>query len=497
MNPTDELLISAAVRGFTIFLAGWLVLSAMRRSSAAARHQVLLCMLAAAAIAPFANVVVPKWKVVPDLQPAIESITPFSFSTGEIGTSESAPSRTRRIDPSGNTTAPHPASSVAPRFILPSIAYLLTILWLCGATILLARPLVGLLSLSLLRRRSHAADLPIEEITRELAARIGLRKTPSVHISSTEIMPMAFGVFCQGILLPSSSRSWTEDRLRIVLLHELTHLSRRDPAALLVSRIALTIHWFNPLAWLTARRLHIEQETACDDAVLSRGVTAPDYAGEVLAFSTGMTVPRFAAPVPTMAKRGELERRIVSILDTTRNRRSLSPAAKFNITLLTALLGTPLVNLGAEEITARTKSRGRILDRNGVVLAETTAAGVRHYPYKALAVHIVGIVNETDPSDISGRLGVEESFDDTLRRGGDLKLTLDARIQSTVEKVLRDADIGRGCAVVTDPSNGDILASVSIPSFDPNQWFQQVDELRRHPFHPFWNRTLTARPPGA
>jgi cell division protein FtsI/penicillin-binding protein 2 len=170
-------------------------------------------------------------------------------------------------------------------------------------------------------------------------------------------------------------------------------------------------------------------------------------------------------------------------------------AAKFLLPL-TALFAAPFIS-SADETPARTGPRGRIRDCNGVVLAETTAEGLRRHPYKALAAHIVGFADESKPTKAAGKFGVEATFDDTLRRGADVKLTLDARIQTVVEKTLRDAGVGRGCALVTDPSSGDILASASLPSFDPDHAVGRFDQLLRNPFRPLWNRNITSRAPGA
>ena len=92
----------------------------------------------------------------------------------------------------------------------------------------------------------------------------------------------------------------------------------------------------------------------------------------------------------------------------------------------------------------------------------------RVYPHSTLMAHVVGV---TDP-DNHGLAGIEKSFDQPLRSGeDDLKLSLDVRVQHAVRESLA-ASVTRfraaaGSAVVMDSQNGEILAMVSLPDYDP------------------------------
>jgi penicillin-binding protein 2 len=152
----------------------------------------------------------------------------------------------------------------------------------------------------------------------------------------------------------------------------------------------------------------------------------------------------------------------------------------------------------------------------GVIVAER---GSRVYPLGALACHILGYVRLPDdqraseeerrgwdyymPDDFGGA-GVEKSFDKYLRgrpgvrtiqknergrivgevkgsfepprKGNDVYLTLDARIQYIAEKALREGNIGRGSVVVLNPQTGEVLAMASIPSYDPNRFIPSIKQ---------------------
>jgi len=84
--------------------------------------------------------------------------------------------------------------------------------------------------------------------------------------------------------------------------------------------------------------------------------------------------------------------------------------------------------------------------------------------------------------------------------GKNLYLTLDAAVQATAEKAFAD---NTGALVAIDPRNGDVLAMVSIPTFNPNLFVNGLDSstyraLRNSSDRPLFNRALTGQyPPGS
>ncbi len=147
--------------------------------------------------------------------------------------------------------------------------------------------------------------------------------------------------------------------------------------------------------------------------------------------------------------------------------------------------------------------RGQILDRNGVVLAEThiSSDGIaaRRYPYPqtasvvgyySLRYGVGGIEAEYDPA-LRGTQFLSPSqslLDRTLHRplvGGDVRLTLDLAVQKTTALALEKQ---QGAAVVLDAVTGDVLALVSAPSFDPNTLDAHWDTLSTDPASPLLNR---------
>ena len=132
------------------------------------------------------------------------------------------------------------------------------------------------------RRTEVVTDAPWLPLARALAADLGVIAAFVFLRSPRATMPMAWGILRPAVLMPADADEWPVERLRIVLLHELAHVSRRDCLTHLLAQVACAVYWFNPLAWMAARRARAERERACDDLVLAAGTRGSDYAEELL-----------------------------------------------------------------------------------------------------------------------------------------------------------------------------------------------------------------------
>jgi len=124
---------------------------------------------------------------------------------------------------------------------------------------------------------------------------------------------------------------------------------------------------------------------------------------------------------------------------------------------------------------------GKVCDRNGVVLMKMEwkddGTIVRKFPFKAFAAHLL--------SDLRA--------DVLPKQGETVFLTIDVRAQVAAETALRA--VPRGCAILVDPKNGDVLAMASVPSFDPGAFDEKV--LSEDETAPLVNRATSAYAPGA
>jgi TonB family protein len=189
-------------------------------------------------------------------------------------------------------------------------------LWLVFAGAALAPLLAAHLRVrALVRRAKPNQDAEWSALLNELCGQIGLARVPTALIHPESLMPMAVGIWRPAILLPCDCQDWTLSRRRMVLLHELAHIARRDLATQLVARLTAACWWFQPLSWIALRLLRRESERACDALVIQSGIRPSDYAVELLAIAQTFTAcPQLSAAGIAFAPTDALEGRLRSIL---------------------------------------------------------------------------------------------------------------------------------------------------------------------------------------
>lgn len=151
-------------------------------------------------------------------------------------------------------------------------------------------------------------------------------------------------------------------------------------------------------------------------------------------------------------------------------------------------------------------SRGDILDRNGKVLATNDENGQREYPYGEAAAHLVGYIRGITADELEshkgegytessliGKTGLELAFEDRLRGkngtgikivdadenivesiaetdvedGEDIKTTIDIDLQ---KNIFDEFDGDNGFSIAMNSKTGEVLAMVSFPSYDTNNF---------------------------
>ena len=101
-------------------------------------------------------------------------------------------------------------------------------------------------------------------------------------------------------------------------MHEMEHVRRGDTVVQLAARIVCALYWFHPLVWIAWRRLCLESERACDDAVL-RDSGRTEYAEQLVTLA-GRLSSHAWLPGVSMANRSDLSARIAAILDSGQSR---------------------------------------------------------------------------------------------------------------------------------------------------------------------------------
>jgi beta-lactamase regulating signal transducer with metallopeptidase domain len=364
------LLALTAAKATLLLAFAYLLNFAFRRFSAATRHLLWTSALCASLVLPFMSFI-QVWEV--PILPAQISALGNSGGKGSIANVaalevpearvprdlavSSEASDVLRAKPESQTgavflaetstalDAPEPesprqqkATALWPRVVNWTLA-----VWLAGVLLFLFKLLTGFAATNLLTRRAvEFADPSLTGLFSSLLLEVNLKSKVRLLRSERTSMPVVYGIWRPAVLLPAEAEGWSEERQRMVLLHELTHVTRRDCLTQLLAQVACAFYWFNPFVWFAARRLRVEREQACDDFVLSIGTKPSDYANHLLEIARSMqerSIFKWSQTTSVaMARRSQLEGRLLAILSKENKRGAVSRAAAMSLVALTCVL---------------------------------------------------------------------------------------------------------------------------------------------------------------
>jgi HEAT repeat protein/beta-lactamase regulating signal transducer with metallopeptidase domain len=367
MNPISMLFTGTGplflflAKATVLLIAAVLAMIPLRRSTAGARHLVWLAALVGVLALPLLSRV--QWLrlgVLPsslagpasaELLPppalpsvSIESPAPVAVAVSIVppAAAPALPAAPATVDvaiapPAG---APVLAGPIAdPPFATSSILTIVAIAWAGVAFALVGWLVAG--ALSVRRIVATATELTTPDWTTplcEVADRLDLELPPRLVMSDRIEMAFACRALNPTIVLPATAESWSDDRRRAVLFHELAHVKRHDLLGHTLGRLACALYWFHPLVWTAAKNLRNESERACDDLVLSCGARPSEYAQHLLDMVT--SVRNHGAPVMAlpMARKKEFEGRMLAILDPAIRRASPGRLQAVGVVAVIALI---------------------------------------------------------------------------------------------------------------------------------------------------------------
>ncbi|MGH9855269.1 MAG: M56 family metallopeptidase, partial [Blastocatellia bacterium] len=223
---------------------------------------------------------------------------------------------------------------------------MLLLVWLAGALVVMARLAAGTAKVWLLTRRAQrVTESSWVMLARTLATRLRLRSRVEIFKTEQVSLPMTWGLRRSFVLLPKEAEQWPEECRRIVLLHELTHVKRRDCLMQALAQLVCALYWFNPLVWMAAWRLRVEREVACDDHVLESGTKASDYASQLVVIASLFKVSTCGSPVAVGMACSQLESRVRSILNPNARRRGVNGLKVALAAVIAAVLTASLAML--------------------------------------------------------------------------------------------------------------------------------------------------------
>ena len=202
-------------------------------------------------------------------------------------------------------------------------AWYVFLAWAGGASIGLLRVALATIQLRRMRAEAVAVDLKtLDADLRALMENFQRYRKVSVLVSQRLEVPTAIGFYKPAIILPAwLLESTPAEELKYILLHELAHLRRRDDWTNLAQKVLKALLFFLPSVWWIERRLSLDREMACDDAVLAHSGSPRGYA-ECLARVAERSFLRrqIALAQAVVGRVRQLTTRVATILDPDRPR---------------------------------------------------------------------------------------------------------------------------------------------------------------------------------
>jgi len=345
------LVIEAALRSLLLALAVWAALRLLGVRNVLAEKAAWTMVLTAAIVMPLVLIFAPRWPglhapklLLPDaivhklseVDAPLSAITvagaePLLSRPAAISLDVTQPARSQTGSPVRLT---HPIRAItldasevmrspAPPTVPFSVAQWAMALYLLVAAALCVRLLFGLAMTLRLWHTAAPIQAPLPQFSR------GLRLRASSHLNA----PVTIG---SGILLPANYAGWGEEKLRIVLAHEQSHVQQGDFYLQVLASLYAALLWLSPLGWWLKRKLSDLSEAIGDRSGLKEAASRTSYARILLEFA--------ATPRPTMigvamACPSSLSRRMERLLNDSAFRQAFAGSRR---TLLAALLA-PLV----------------------------------------------------------------------------------------------------------------------------------------------------------
>jgi uncharacterized protein (TIGR03435 family) len=207
-----------------------------------------------------------------------------------------------------------PSGAVPATPALMTVPRVLLAMWLAGA-------LASLMVFArqwLRARRLAAASVPLVdgrevELLRRLEAASGSTRPLPMRASGAAVEPGVFGIVAPVLLWPASMSAHLSDpQIETILLHELSHVRRRDNLTGLFHVVVQSLFWFHPMVWWIGARLIDERERACDEEVVCLGRDRQVYAESLL------KTCQFCLEAPVTCMSGvtgsDLTRRVANIM---------------------------------------------------------------------------------------------------------------------------------------------------------------------------------------
>ena len=366
----NTILESVALRSFVILLMTSFAATLYRHHSAAVLHRIWTLGLVGCLLVPVVSLISPAWELAvlpaevasvsstePQLvgsidqtsdqtlfpevsRPQVNLRSPKRQSNLKTPATSPADTQSEPIKTTTTHVAPTNTTFVAsiPSASKPPLFAIIHWTWLTIVGLLFSLGMVQWIRVKQMLRRCQPLDSQRWQALRnEVCDLLGVARKVTLRSSSTATSPMVTGVFRSWLVVPEQARNWTDDRVKMVLVHELAHIKRNDLFTHTVASVACAVNWFNPLAWFARRQMQTLREIACDDQVVTHCKQSADYADTLLDVARTCRHQNLAMTV-AMARTPKVEGRIMAVLDSARNRAGLKRSSALLLIAMFAML---------------------------------------------------------------------------------------------------------------------------------------------------------------
>ena len=357
--------IDVLIRVSVVLAIGLTLSIVLRRVSASVKHSLLAACLVCCLIIPLATLWIPGWKL-PNvdyllkteplaaadhspslLQPANLPANEINFQPEQSADTELAESssavKNRRPDNSTTKTVQNPEPET--EAIIPANpngrstnSSWPLVVWSIGFCLAILPLVIAIIRKHQWLQRADSIKNPgWQELVTDLSGQLEVRNHTRLYRSRQNIIPVTWGFWRPVILLPADCDSWSEQRRRSVLLHELAHIKRSDSVVQLVTRFACSVYWLHPLAWACLLKIRFERELACDDSVVNAGQPASEYANELVEIAQVYRTSGRLQTGVAMARSSKLKSRLESLFDSNRSHQTYSRRFSLLLAVVTSL----------------------------------------------------------------------------------------------------------------------------------------------------------------
>ena len=190
----------------------------------------------------------------------------------------------------------------------------LTAIWIAGALSMLAAVFVSKKKLK--KRLKSANTIPKEwqQLADEIKIQLAIKRNIRIVMIKGFPSPALTANIRPTVVIPEELLFKSEESVRFALLHEMTHIKRKDNLISMLLLVLRAVYWFNPIVWLTVKQMHLDMESACDSTLTNpmSMQTKKRYAGTMLSMYAEKQV-RYVLGMATGQTKKTAEKRLLGI----------------------------------------------------------------------------------------------------------------------------------------------------------------------------------------